>query len=196
MTTTIEISNAMQQVTEAVERIKNDATQHFPEAASVGDAVRQGDIYIQKIDDIDEPPVFYKRVENPNPQLAPGDNKGSRHVLASLAGVEVFEPVDSIDARTSDEFKNYLALYAESTPESTTGRSIDWRSRLEAQQRELQRAGRLLTALTLRGPILRVKNTVTVTHPEHGDWVLPTGTYQITYQRTVDSARQIARVLD
>lgn len=175
------ITTALQAVNEAVERIKNDETQYFPEAASVGDAVRQGDIYIQKIDDFTEVPAFYHLAPVPNPQLAPGESKGSRHILSSLDGVEIFE-LDPATASWSGVFE-HPAIAALGTT------NLRWR----AMQNE---GGRLLEALAYRGPILRVSKSVTVTHPEHGDWVLPCGTYQITFQRTVDSAKQVARVID
>jgi hypothetical protein len=173
------IATALQAVNEAVERIKNDATQYFPEAASVGDAVRQGDIYIQKIEDFTEAPQFYKKVESPNPQLAPGDTKGSRHVLDSLDGVEVFE-IDGEQASWS----GVSALFGHGERER-----FGW-------SQFASRVTPILESFGYRGPILRVAKTATVTHPEHGDWVLPSGTYQITFQRTVDQARRVARVLD
>lgn len=176
-----DIATALQAVNEAVERIKNDATQYFPEAASIGDAVRQGDIYIQKIEDFgpEDVPTFYHKVADPNPQLAPGDTKGSRHVLSSLDGVEVYEPQSNwtevselLNAETDNNLKRWT-----------------W-----AVKRE--HITPVLESLGYRGPILRVSKPVTVTHPEHGDWALPCGTYQITFQRTVDQAKRVARVLD
>lgn len=173
------IATALQAVNEAVERIKNDAPQHFPEAASVGDAVRQGDIYIQKIEDFTKAPQFYKKAESPNPQLAPGDTKGSRHVLESLDGVEVFE----ID-ETQASWQGVSTLVGNDN-------AARW-----GWSRFTESITPILESLGYRGPILRVAKTATVTHPEHGDWVLPSGAYQITFQRTVDQARRVARVLD
>jgi hypothetical protein len=50
--------------------------------------------------------------------------------------------------------------------------------------------------LQLAGPIFKLTEHNTVTHPEHGDWILPPGTYRITYQRTVTRDNVVTRVLD
>jgi hypothetical protein len=67
----------------------------FSEGASVNDGWRQGDLYIKLIDKL---PADAKRVElqaavhgeNPQAQLAPGNTQGSRHILDSLDGVEIY----------------------------------------------------------------------------------------------------------
>jgi hypothetical protein len=46
------------------------------------------------------------------------------------------------------------------------------------------------------GPVLVLKNERTITHPEHGNWILPPGIYGISYQRTMDSEDRIRRVQD
>ena len=46
----------------------------------------------------------------------------------------------------------------------------------------------------LQGPWLKVESKCTVTHPEHGNVVLPNGNYEITYQRAF--AEELKRVLD
>ena len=53
---------------------------------------------------------------------------------------------------------------------------------------------RLSGAGALTGPIVKNKRTVTVTHPEHGNVVLPPGIYAITYQRAF--ADELRRQLD
>lgn len=79
--------NDVQAVQDIAERIKSDELQHFPEAASFGEAVRQGDIYIFLLDSL---PPGCTRIDKPNKQLAPGDTQGSRHCLSSLRGVKLF----------------------------------------------------------------------------------------------------------
>jgi len=37
------------------------------------------------------------------------------------------------------------------------------------------------------GPVLKTECERTITHPEHGHWVLPPGIYGISFQRTADS---------
>lgn len=59
-TATMSVTGAVRRVEEAVEKIINDADQHFPAAATVGDAVRQGDVYIQLIEDVTDTPFGYK----------------------------------------------------------------------------------------------------------------------------------------
>lgn len=70
---------ALQQIRERVEEIKNDREQRFPEAASDGDYFRQGDLYITKIA---KPAGTELKVLPFDRQLAPGNTKGSRHCLS------------------------------------------------------------------------------------------------------------------
>lgn len=137
-----QVAENVRSVSETAERIKSDAKQRFPEAASVSDFVRQGDIYITLLAGV---PGGAVRVENPSAQLAPGTTQGSRHCLSSLKSTTVY---------------------------------------------------RLKSPTPYDGPILEVKRQVTITHPEHGDWVLPPGCYGISYQRTEDSEGRIRRVQD
>lgn len=67
-------------------RIEKQSTQHtaderFVRTAQVGDPIRQGDIYIQRVAD------DYPRGTQVGQQLAPGTSKGSRHVAE---GCKVF----------------------------------------------------------------------------------------------------------
>jgi hypothetical protein len=48
----------------------------------------------------------------------------------------------------------------------------------------------------LDGPILECKQERTITHPEHGNVILPPGIYGIHYQRDLDSEERERRVLD
>jgi hypothetical protein len=184
----------------AVEQIKNDAPQQFPEAASVGDAVRQGDIYIQKIDDVSETPLLYTRTLQPvfPLQLAEGNTKGSRHCLANGEGVTVYNPVE---AGSREMFAQLAEMRGISTAEP------NWRPRLQEAEWAERRANpaaptnRLTaqdatTMLAFAGPILRLTKANTIAHPEHGDWLLPPGTYRITYQRTVARDNTVIRVWD
>lgn len=51
----------------------------------------------------------------------------------------------------------------------------------------------LNTPTALEGPLLRTTKDRTVTHPEHGNVVLPPGDYQVTYQRAyADELRRVA----
>lgn len=187
-----------------VEQIKNDQPQQFPEAASVGDAVRQGDIYIQLIPDVDKAPMLYELARPSFPmQLAEGNTKGSRHCLAHGDGVTVYQPV----SRDSDAMMQQLAKQHGLTPADA-----DWRTKLNNAEWEIRRrnnfnadtatgAGIVFSQdaralLEFAGPIFRLDKPNTVTHPEHGDWLLPPGTYRITYQRTIARDNTVARVLD
>lgn len=188
-----------------VEQIKNDQPQQFPEAASVGDAVRQGDIYIQLIPDVAKAPMLYEPATPSFPmQLADGNTKGSRHCLAHGDGVTVYQPV----GRDSDAMLQQLAKQ-----HGLTAADADWRTKLNNAEWEIRRrnnfnagpdgnlSGIVFTQdaralLEFAGPIFRLEKPNTVTHPEHGDWLLPPGTYRITYQRTVARDNTVARVLD
>lgn len=46
----------------------------------------------------------------------------------------------------------------------------------------------------LQGPVLRLSQERTITHPDHGHWTLSPGTYNITYQRAYAEERR--RVAD
>lgn len=46
----------------------------------------------------------------------------------------------------------------------------------------------------LQGPWIKLDCERTVTHPEHGDWILPAGVYEISYQRAY--ADELRRVQD
>ena len=84
----------------------------------------------------------HRLVDQPAAQLAPGTTRGSRHILDSLDGVELYIVKDA-DALT--------------------------------------------------GPLVVTLKERVVTHPEHGDVILPPGCYAITYQRAyADELRRVA----
>lgn len=198
MAATIDIAEAVREVRDVAEKIKNDATQNFPVAASHGDAVRQGDLYIQYIPDLTEPPVFYKKQLNITwPfQLAPGNTKGSRHCVEKSEGAEIYvsdaadllndDDIDFELSRTlNDRIRAYGCKLAGCDDKSY------WSSDVAVEA-----VTEITSAIELSGPILVLKNATTISHPEHGDWVLPPGTYRCVFQRTVDSGSKIRRVLD
>lgn len=131
----------MKQIQAVAEQVKSDHTQRFPEAASFGEFIRQGDVYITLLDVVPKG----AKASKPVSQLAPGTDRGSRHILSSTEGVEFYT---------------------------------------------------LANPTEYDGPVLRVAREVTVTHPEHGDWVLPCGVYGVSYQRTEDLEGKIRRVRD
>ena len=135
------VQEIVKAVIETGRRIAKRSTQRFSEAAPVGSAVRQGDVYICLLARV---PVGAKKIETPM-QLAPGTTQGSRHTLDSGIGVKAYSLKDA------SEFD---------------------------------------------GPILEISEDRTVCHPENGDWVLPPGTYGISYQRTQDSLDRARRVQD
>lgn len=65
-----------------------DVVHRFPEAASVGDYWRQGDIYITLLSGI---PQNATPQQKPNAQLAPGSTRGSRHCLSTIDGVTIYD---------------------------------------------------------------------------------------------------------
>ena len=138
----ITAEHALASIQEQAEKIKSDATQKFPEAASVGDSWRQGDCYFTLLDAI---PSGAAIDPEPSAQLAPGSTQGSRHILDSLAGVTMY---------------------------------------------------RIPNPGMLDGPIIECKTVRTITHPEHGDVVLPPGIYAISYQRDLDAEERERRVQD
>lgn len=207
MSAVLTVGNAVKMVEAAVEKIKNDADQHFPAAASIGDAVRQGDIYIQLIDDFVGVPQLYKKLERPQYplQLAFGNTQGSRHMLEESEGAEVF--VLDLDVNralsTEDEVR-----YTDDSVKAFNDMMLDIAQQAESEAAEksdsaavaVLRRGMYMNLLTnmttFSGPIFRLKNAATVSHPEHGNWILPPGAYRVTFQRTVDAESRIRRVLD
>jgi hypothetical protein len=182
------VRQTLDDINAAVEKIKNDQPQHFPLAASIGDAVRQGDLYIQLIDETDlaDLSALYARVPDDqlanNLQLAPGNTKGSRHVIASTEGLTMWQPIKTDEAvmrhvyrhkgvKLPKNLKNFRAEY--------------WSERDQIE-----------AALALAGPIFKCATPNVVEHPEHGNWNLPAATYRVIFQRTVDEQERITRVLD
>lgn len=197
--TVLTIDRELQKVNEAVERVRNDAEQHFSPAASVGDAVRQGDIYIQKIDDVTSPPALYKKLDKPAYplQLAPGNTKGSRHMLEADETAVVYnlmledETGDwETDRKAAKEFDAALTNYAMAQIDEPPKMAGQWNSATQHVVNDIREA------LNFCGPIFRLTKEAKISHPEHGDWLLPPGSYRITFQRTVDAEDRIRRVLD
>lgn len=185
MSATATVAETLAAITEAVEKIKNDELQHFPDAASVGDCVRQGDIYIQLIDSVDSAPPLYKLMDVPRLQLADGESKGSRHCLASADGVTMYEPV-----LTDMAVAKFVAAKHGLETNEVVLRTVYFDSKTRDECRELE------AAMRLAGPVFRLDKPNVVTHPEHGDWALNPGSYRIVYQRTISQQQTIQRVLD
>lgn len=93
---TMTAERSLRAVQSSAEKIRSNQPQRFPEAASPGDVFRQGDVYVELLDRL---PAGVKFVKNPSPQLAPGTTQGSRHVLDSLDGVQVYA-LDGADVLT------------------------------------------------------------------------------------------------
>jgi hypothetical protein len=178
------VSQTLSQIAEAVEAVKNDGLQIFSEAASVGDSLRQGDVVLQFIgsDPVEIPPHIYQKLDTPVLQLAPGNTKGSRHILSSAEGVEMWEPVPTDEACAKYVYEKHGKKF----PSGTARWNLDF-----SEER-----GALETAMAMAGPFFRLSQPTVLTHPEHGDWQLPCGTYRVIFQRTLDEQERIQRVLD
>lgn len=75
---------------EAHEKIQNKATKTLKKdivikSMKIGEFVRQGDVYITRIECITGSKKIF------NPQLAPGTTKGSRHTVEVGGGVNLFK---------------------------------------------------------------------------------------------------------
>lgn len=70
------VVSVFEEVKKVADSIKDDSVRRFPEAASVGDTFRQGDIYITLISSLPTDVEFSN-----NRQLAEGDTQGSRHII-------------------------------------------------------------------------------------------------------------------
>lgn len=205
MTTTatkfdIDNHGAVRQLREAqaqVEKIKNDDPQNFPEAASIGDAVRQGDVYIQLIDDVTSAPFLFKKATPSYPmQLAPGNTKGSRHCLEHGRGVTAYEPCAGGSAEMFAALATQYGIEANAPDLRQQLRTAEWAARKDGTNANKIDSADAFSLLLLAGPIFALTETNTVTHPEHGDWILPPGSYRVTYQRTVARDNTVTRVLD
>lgn len=201
---TLAVSAAVSHVEKAVEKVINDADQFFPEAAAIGDAVRQGDVYIQLIDPLAEPPLFYSKLNKPEfPfQLAPGNTKGSRHMLEHSDGIEVWvcdtikfnELENNFDPEQAASNLRKFLIQLEKYSATCAGEPKEVAGKWNSKSRVI--ASGVSDALAMCGPIFVVKNRTTVSHPEHGNWILPAGTYRITFQRTLDQDMRVQRVFD
>lgn len=81
--------SALNEVQKHLEEVRPGQPAVINAAASPGDAVRQGDLYLIVVEAV---PAGYKKAKNPSRQLVPGQTQGSKHILDSLEGVEVYLP--------------------------------------------------------------------------------------------------------
>ncbi len=80
-----------QTVIEVIEKIKADAQKHsdeprFVRVVSEGDEIRQGDIYLYPVNTA---PTNLEAQQSATRQLAPGESKGSRHIVVTPS-VKIF----------------------------------------------------------------------------------------------------------
>lgn len=143
---------ALRKVQVAAEKIRNDKTASVG-TVSLGDVVRQGDVYLVSIGDLPK-----ARVPTTNRQLAPGDSQGSRHVLhgeCELYAADKSEVLQMI--------AKHVSGYA----------GFD----------------------ELVGPVFKTLGDVEVSHPEHGNRILPAGeVFAVVYQRAF--ADEVRRQID
>lgn len=151
---TMTTAKAFSEVKKAAEKIKNDE-QQVVGTVSLGDVVRQGDLYLVAIGKADGIP----RELIADRQLAPGTSQGSRHILEG----EVF-------------------LFRAKSP-----------------QQVADLVNRLVKGATVQaeliGPMFFTGEGCELTHPEHGNFLLPAGeTFAVVYQRAL--AQEIRRQID
>ena len=87
--------------------IKAGQNENFPEAMSLGDEIRQGDLYIRLVEVI---PDGYKKVD-PFLQMVPGKTKGAKHCWVNMPN-ECYVPTgwstdESYDGLLGPIVKNY-----------------------------------------------------------------------------------------
>lgn len=141
MSTQSNVTECVTEMRDSVKDLSAAETQEITnEMAKVGAVVRQGDIYLTRIDKLPEGKPSKER------QLAEGETQGSRHVI------------------TGDV-------------ELVTGVSF----------------GRVNQVLV--GPAFKCNGKAELTHPEHGNKILPEGSiWQVTYQQAY--ADEVRRVQD
>lgn len=93
MTTTIKrIEKHARRIADGSERVKPGQPVRFTQAASVGDTIRQGDLYLTIVEAV---PKGYVKLNKPKAvakQLVPGNTQGARHCLDSLDCVTLYRP--------------------------------------------------------------------------------------------------------
>jgi len=87
--------------TETAIRQIQEAAKHLPEvrvitAMKIGEVVRQGDIYIERVPDIASKGKAVK-----SRQLAPGTTKGSRHIVDESPSVTLWESKPRLDNKAA-----------------------------------------------------------------------------------------------
>lgn len=82
----MDATKIVNEVIETGRKVAKRDTQRFPEAASIGDFCRQGDVLIVLIGWL---PDGAREIPCPS-QLAPGDTPGSRHILDSTRGITAY----------------------------------------------------------------------------------------------------------
>lgn len=143
------------EVHEIIEKNAKAASQEkrVIETIKVGQAIRQGDIYMVRLDDkgvteikmndgslvvnVDE--IRKKGVKADTRQLAPGESKGSRHIIGE--GPTIYKSNAVVPTRFGGQA------------------SVD-----------------------LIGPVVVAGDRFELTHPEHAHFSLPAGVYQVFYQ--------------
>lgn len=143
---------ALKSVQSSAEQVRNDETAVVG-TMSLGDVVRQGDLYVIAVESIPKEAKLTKER-----QLVPGSTQGSRHTIKGKCSV--------------------FTVNAESAMAVIH----------EAVGRELELHSQLI------GPMFRCQQPVELDHPEHGNRVLPAGSYATVYQRAF--AEEVRRVQD
>lgn len=82
----LSVDKAVEDVARQAESIKNDEEQRITNV-ELGDDVRQGDIYLTRLESVPTgaKPIKFRK------QLAPGNTQGSRHTIRSSRGVKMYE---------------------------------------------------------------------------------------------------------
>lgn len=80
------VDKVFSEVAEHADRIANDG-EHSP-AMDIGDVWPQGDIGLLRLASV---PNGATKAKAPSNQLAPGSTQGSRHCIAALSGVTIYQ---------------------------------------------------------------------------------------------------------
>jgi hypothetical protein len=87
----VNVMNHQKTIAEGKGKVHPGQPMRFAESASVNDTIPQGDLYLRIADEV---PSNFTKVKSTveNAKLVPGTTKGSKHILDSLDGVEVYHP--------------------------------------------------------------------------------------------------------
>ena len=92
LTTIEKIARKASRIKNGNDKIQPGQPVRMSEAATTGDYIRQGDLYLIVVEPPSAAPAGYKEISKADRQLVPGNTQGAKHCLDSIDGVRMFLP--------------------------------------------------------------------------------------------------------